>query len=147
MIEYAEDDGIALDAELQAVVVSALEAALSHEGRVSDASVLVTTPGEIRRLNRTYRHIDAETDVLTFPAWEGEALLAPPDGYLGDVAICLARANEQAQSYGHSLRRELAFLAVHGALHLLGFDHSNPAGEETMCKKQEQILTKLGYPR
>lgn len=147
MIEYAEDGGVTLDAELQAVVVSALEAALTHERRAGDASVLITTPDEIRDLNRTYRHIDAETDVLTFPAWEGEALLAPPDGYLGDVAICLARANEQAQSYGHSLRRELAFLAVHGALHLIGYDHTNERDETVMQQKQDEILNEMGIFR
>ena len=147
MIEYAENDGVTLDAELQAVVVSALEAALTHERRAGDASVLITTPDGIRDLNRTYRHIDAETDVLTFPAWEGEALLAPPDGYLGDVAICLARANEQAQSYGHSLRRELAFLAVHGALHLIGYDHTNERDEAVMQQKQDEILNEMGIFR
>ncbi len=147
MIEYAEDDGVALGAELQEVVVSALEAALLHEGRTGDASVLVTTPDRIRDLNRTYRRIDAETDVLTFPAWEGEALLAPPDGYLGDVAICLARADEQAKRYGHSLRRELAFLAVHGALHLLGYDHMNEQDEAVMRQKQNEILNEMGICR
>ena len=147
MIEYAEDDDIVLDADLRAVVISALEAALAHEGRSGDASVLITTPDGIRSLNRTYRHIDAETDVLTFPAWEGEALLAPPDGYLGDVAICLSRAGEQAKSYGHTLRRELAFLAVHGALHLLGYDHMNERDEAVMQQKQDEILNEMGICR
>ncbi len=147
MIEYAEDDDMELDADLRAVVISALEAALAHEGRSGDASVLITTPDGIRSLNRTYRHIDAETDVLTFPAWEGEALLAPPDGYLGDVAICLSRAGEQAESYGHTLKRELAFLAVHGALHLLGYDHQNEPDEAVMIRKQNEILDEMGICR
>jgi probable rRNA maturation factor len=87
------------------------------------------------------------TDVLTFPAWEGDALLCPPDGYLGDIAICYERAVEQAEEYGHSLERELAFLAVHGALHLLEYDHMEPADEQRMMQKQEEILHTMGLSR
>ena len=87
------------------------------------------------------------TDVLTFPAWEGDAILCPPDGYLGDIAICFERAKEQAEEYGHSLERELAFLSVHGALHLLGYDHMQPEDEKKMFSKQDEILNELGYHR
>jgi probable rRNA maturation factor len=96
---------------------------------------LVTDAEEIQQLNASYRNIDRVTDVLTFPAWEGDAILCPPDGYLGDIAICYERAAEQAQEYGHSLERELAFLAVHGALHLLGYDHMKPE-DEPSCFQQ-----------
>jgi len=109
--------------------------------------VLITDAEEIQSLNRNYRKIDRVTDVLTFPAWEGEAILCPKDEYLGDIAICYERAQQQAQDYGHSLERELAFLAVHGALHLLGYDHMTPEDEKTMQKKQEEILTGLGLTR
>ena len=85
-------------------------------------------------------------DVLSFPALEGELLLAPP-GYLGDIAICYARAVEQAKEYGHSLERELAFLAVHGALHLMGYDHMTPDEENEMVRRQEEILNKMGVMR
>lgn len=124
-----------------------LERALVREGTKGDVCVLITDAEEILRLNTGYRNIDRVTDVLTFPAWEGDAILCPPDGYLGDIAICFERAEEQAQEYGHSLERELAFLAVHGALHLLGYDHMQPDDEKAMLARQEEILTELGYSR
>ena len=124
-----------------------VEAALSREGAGGDVCVLVTDEEEIQRLNAGYRYIDRVTDVLTFPAWEGDAILCPPDGYLGDIAICFERAQEQAEEYGHSLERELAFLAVHGALHLLGYDHMEPDDEKVMLARQDEILNELGYLR
>ena len=125
----------------------AAEASLLRGGAAGDVCVLVTDAEEIQRLNAAYRSIDRVTDVLTFPAWEGDAILCPPDGYLGDIAICYERAVEQAQEYGHSLERELAFLAVHGALHLLGYDHMEPQDEAAMLQKQDEILNELGYHR
>ena len=125
----------------------AVERALQSEGASGDVCVLVTDAEEIQRLNAGYRKIDRVTDVLSFPAWEGEAILCPPDGYLGDIAICLERAMDQAQEYGHPLSRELAFLAVHGSLHLLGYDHMTPEDESRMTARQETILTQLGVTR
>ena len=114
---------IDLQTELEQVPESALELirravtlALENGGVRGDVCVLITDAEEIQHLNRTYRKIDRVTDVLTFPAWEGEAILCPKDGYLGDIAICYERAVEQAEEYNHSLERELAFLAVHGSL-------------------------------
>ena len=124
-----------------------VERALSREGAGGDVCVLITDAEEIQSLNRTYRKIDRVTDVLTFPAWEGQAILCPKDEYLGDIAICYERALEQAEEYNHSLERELAFLAVHGALHLLGYDHMEPEDEKRMLAKQEEILNELGYLR
>ena len=86
------------------------------------------------------------TDVLTFPAWEGEDPLSA-DGYLGDIMICYDRAVEQAETYGHSLLRELSFLAVHGVLHLLGYDHMTEADERVMREKQTTILDGIGVTR
>jgi len=123
------------------------EAALESENAAGDVCVLVTDAEEIQQLNASYRNIDRVTDVLTFPAWEGDAILCPPDGYLGDIAICYERAADQAQEYGHSLERELAFLAVHGALHLLGYDHMKPEDEAVMFFKQNEILDRMGYTR
>ena len=73
-----------------------------------------------------------------------EAIAALPDGYLGDLAVCLSRAAEQAERYGHPLERELAFLAVHGTLHLLGFDHMTAPQEEQMRARQREIMKELG---
>ena len=142
MIEIFET-GITLPEGGRALLERAMSAALAHEGATGDVTILVTTPEEIQRMNREFRNIDRVTDVLTFPAWEGEAVMAPPDGYLGDVAICLERAREQAQDYGHSLERELGFLAVHGGLHLLGYDHITPEDEAVMFKKQDAILEEM----
>ena len=124
-----------------------VETALQKEGASGEVCVLVTDAEEIQRLNASYRNIDRVTDVLTFPAWEGDAILCPPDGYLGDIAICFERAEEQAAEYGHSLERELAFLSVHGALHLLGYDHMHSEDEKKMFSKQDEILDELGYHR
>ncbi|HRX58498.1 MAG TPA: rRNA maturation RNase YbeY [Eubacteriales bacterium] len=146
MIEVqTELDGIGGGA--RDLIMRAVSAALENGGAGGDVCVLITDAEEIQSLNRNYRKIDRVTDVLTFPAWEGEAILCPKDEYLGDIAICYERAQQQAQDYGHSLERELAFLAVHGALHLLGYDHMTPEDEKTMQKKQEEILTGLGLTR
>ena len=84
------DAGLALMEKLEpGWITSAMSAALAAEGRVGDVCVLLAGAQAIQALNSDFRGVDAVTDVLTFPAWEGEALLAPPDGYLGDVAICV----------------------------------------------------------
>ena len=140
-------DGVTVPDGIEAVVKSAVSAALIHEKRSGNVSVLVTTEEEIRKLNREFRHVDRVTDVLTFPAWEGDAIASPPDGYLGDIAICLKRAGEQAEEYGHPLEREMGFLAVHGALHLMGYDHMTPEDEEAMFGKQKEILEEMGLHR
>ena len=106
----------------------------------------INTPERIQTLNRDFRHVDAVTDVLTFPAWEGEISLSA-DGYLGDIMICYERAKEQAEAYGHSLERELSFLAVHGVLHLLGYDHMTEQDERVMREKQTAILDSIGVTR
>ena len=129
------------------LIRSAVSAALANGGVRGDVCVLITDAEEIQSLNRTYRKIDRVTDVLTFPAWEGEAILCPPDEYLGDIAICYERAVDQAEEYNHSLERELAFLAVHGSLHLMGYDHMTKEDEAAMFEKQEEVLVSLGLTR
>ena len=136
--------GAAATEEETELIRSAVQNTLRSEGRGGDVTVLLTTEEEIRSLNARFRSIDRVTDVLTFPAWEGEALIAPPDGYLGDIAICMKRAAEQAEVYGHPLARELAFLAVHGGLHLLGYDHMQEDEERIMRQKQTEILKEMG---
>lgn len=136
-----------LPATSMELIRRAVEAALASEHAAGDVCVLVTDAEEIQGLNASYRNIDCVTDVLTFPAWEGDAIACPPDGYLGDIAVCLERAQEQAEEYGHSLERELAFLAVHGSLHLLGYDHMEPKDEQEMFAKQTEILNAMGITR
>ena len=139
-------DTVALNEDERTSMERAALAALASEGRDGDLTILVDTPDRIQTLNREFRNVDAVTDVLTFPAWEGEISLSA-DGYLGDIMICYERAKEQAISYGHSLKRELSFLAVHGVLHLLGYDHMTEADERMMREKQTAILDSIGVTR
>ena len=139
-------DTVALSEEERTSIVHAAEAALFCEGRDGDLTILIDTPERIQTLNRDFRHVDRVTDVLTFPAWEGEISLSA-DGYLGDIMICYDRAKEQAEEYGHSLLRELSFLAVHGVLHLLGYDHMTEDDERVMREKQTAILVGIGVTR
>ncbi len=113
---------------------------------------------EIQALNRTYRNIDRVTDVLSFPALSlsaGEEIkqenypLEIEDGklLLGSVAICKKRAREQAEEYGHSVRRELFYLAVHGILHCLGYDHETDEEKKVMREREESVMNALLLPR
>jgi len=109
------------------------------------AEVGLTLVGEkkIQQLNRDYRGINAPTDVLSFPMQEqgeDQTGLEEPE-LLGDVVICIPRAKEQAGEFGHSFRRELLYLAVHGLLHLLGYDHENEADRQEMRREEETFLS------
>lgn len=131
------------------VVRRAVEAALEAEGEeAAEVSVLLGDDATVQALNRDYRGIDRPTDVLSFAQREGEDL---PGGevspVLGDIVISLDRARAQAGEYGHSLERELGFLAVHGVLHLLGWDHADPEAEARMMARTEAILAPLGLSR
>ncbi|MFA6730926.1 MAG: rRNA maturation RNase YbeY [Eubacteriales bacterium] len=111
-----------------------------------EVNVTVCGNDHIRALNAEYRGIDRETDVLSFPMGDFDLPAGPR--MLGDIVISLDKAVSQSREYGHSLRRELCFLCVHAALHLLGFDHEEGEGSEReMEEKQEEILTKLGINR
>lgn len=100
----------------------------------------------IQKLNKTYRNIDRVTDVISF-ALEDNLDIKMEQRLLGDIYICLDKALEQALEYNHSNNREISFLAVHGLLHLLGYDHIEKADEEKMFKRQEEVLTNYGIVR
>lgn len=113
---------------------------------------------EIKELNNEQRNIDRVTDVLSFPYLDeirGEVLTSAhfgnereEDGFLlGSICICMQRAKEQAIEYGHSLEREVCYLALHGILHCFGYDHIEKADEEQMTSLAEQIMTKLNLKR
>lgn len=129
--------------------------AAKEEGITDKACELVVTfvtNKEIQQINQMYRSKNVPTDVISFPMetlGEGETEIIGGDmpRVLGDIVISLERAKEQAKEYGHSLNRELGFLAVHGFLHLLGYDHLNPSEEERMFKRQEDILQSYGLKR
>lgn len=127
---------------LRAVV----EAVLHAEGRSGQVTLVVTDDEGIRELNRDFLNRDITTDVLAFSAQEdGGAFVAAPESgdYLGDVIVSYPRAVAQADEYGHSPERELCLLAVHGTLHLLGYDHVGDEEKAAMWAKQEAILSRL----
>ncbi|MBQ6022361.1 MAG: rRNA maturation RNase YbeY [Clostridia bacterium] len=117
----------------------------------AEISIRFVDNGMIRELNKTYRDIDKETDVLSFPLGENGVYDVNPETgayVLGDIVISVQKAMEQADEYGHSLEREIAFLAVHSMLHLLGYDHVNGGLEAVrMREKEEEVLTQLGLKR
>ena len=117
----------------------------------AEISVKFVDNVEIHRLNLEYRNIDKETDVLSFPLGEnGEYDTNFDTGakMLGDIVISMEKAFEQAELYGHTLQREIAFLTVHSMLHLLGYDHENGGIELVhMREKEETVLTQLGLKR
>lgn len=125
-------------------------------------NVLLTDNERIREFNRTYRQIDKETDVLSFPnigfdtpgdfspAEEAQADCFDPDSgelILGDIIVSVDKVEEQAESYGHSQMREFAFLIAHSMYHLCGYDHMEPGEASLMEKKQEEALKKLKITR
>lgn len=121
----------------------------------AEISLTFTDNEGISEINRDYRDIDRPTDVLSFPMLEfgdeeEDAEFETEDGLvmLGDIVISIERAREQAEEFGHSLRRELAFLVAHSMLHLLGYDHVDDAvGEKMMIEKQDMALNVLGITR
>lgn len=149
---------------MEELVTVLLEAVLSEEKCPYEAQVnlLVTDNEGIREYNRRFRRIDSPTDVLSFPMLSFENIsdfsivegrtaeyFDPESGelVLGDIIISADRVKEQALEFGHSQKREFAFLTVHSLLHLCGYDHGNEDEAHVMEEKQEKILEKLGITR
>ena len=110
-----------------------------------EVSMTFTDNEGIRELNRVHRDIDRATDVLSFPMFDFEDESEELEGALGDIVISLERAQEQAETFGHSFEREVAFLCVHSMLHLLGYDHELGEKEDMdMRRRQSEIMTRLG---
>ncbi len=158
------ETGVKYPFDVEATVETVAQAVLKAEGCPYEVqvNVLLTDNPGIRELNRQYRRIDKETDVLSFPNLEYELpgrfeiprqqeadCFDPYSGelILGDIILSVDRIAVQAEQYGHSLRRELAFLVAHSMLHLCGYDHMEPEEAAVMEQKQEQILTQLGITR
>ncbi|MFC7440618.1 rRNA maturation RNase YbeY [Laceyella putida] len=116
-----------------------------------EVSVTIVDNEQIHHMNKEYRKVDRPTDVLSFPLWEPDEEWVIEEEEervpLGDIVISLPKAREQAREYGHSIEREVGFLAVHGFLHLLGYDHETKEEEEEMFAKQEAILNLVGLHR
>ena len=110
--------------------------------------IIIVDNDYIHNLNKNYRNIDRETDVITFALEDDEQVINGSDErILGDIYISLEKAKSQAVEYGHSFLRELSFLAVHGFYHLLGYDHMNEEEEKVMFAKQEEVLREYGITR
>lgn len=152
---------IFFDSDLPAEGVDRLSAALENiaEGDDLSAELLLVSEEEIRELNARERGVDRVTDVLSFPSMDGikgKPVLADEHGecideegriYLGGIVICEKRAREQAAEYGHSFERELWYLAVHGVLHCLGYDHETEEEKREMRAKEEEVMAKLDLTR
>ena len=116
----------------------------------AEVSITLTNNAYIHELNKKYRQIDRPTDVLSFALNESdepEVEDGPEINVLGDIIISVERAEEQAAEYGHSVRREMAFLTVHGMLHLLGYDHMEEADRLEMEREQKYVMDQLGIAR
>jgi len=116
----------------------------------AEVSLMLVDDQRIHSLNIEYRGVDRPTDVLSF-ALQEESEEEPDSDYeddmLGDIVISAERAREQAEEYGHSFEREIVYLAVHGTLHLLGYDHEEEKDKQEMRSKEEEVMARLGLER
>ncbi|MCY7985465.1 rRNA maturation RNase YbeY [Bacillus inaquosorum] len=153
LIDIVDETG-SVSEEMLKEVENLLQFAAEREGVQDQAEVSVTivTNEDIQQINKDYRGKDAPTDVISFALeeeGEGEVEIVgaemPP--VLGDIIISADRTREQAEEYNHSFKRELGFLAVHGFLHLLGYDHMTKEEEEEMFTKQKELLDAYGLKR
>ncbi len=165
MTFYVENEAdLSLGLDYQAIFEEVAKEVLSQENCPYEAEISLTlvNPEEIKSANKEFRGIDKVTDVLSFPLIEYETpadfsnveedfsdCFNPESGelMLGDIMICCERAKEQAEEYGHSIKREFAFLIAHSMLHLLGFDHMEEDEAKIMESKQAKALDNLGISR
>lgn len=154
-----EQDKLEYTPELDKIIQTAVSTTLDVIGGADtdfEVSILITDNEGIRAINKEYRDIDSATDVLSFPILEFDedgVMIEESGDYdgdlllLGDIVISLERAKAQSEEYGHSLEREVGFLAVHSTLHLLGFDHMEEPYTSVMRKREEEILAKMNLTR
>ena len=148
-----EQETVKIPTGVRLLVRRCCNAVLTFEDFNEPAEISVTFVDDerIHELNREYRNVDRSTDVLSFPLGENGVYDKNPENgacLLGDIVISVETAVRQAETYGHSLQREIGFLTVHSMLHLLGYDHVNGGIEEVrMREKEERVLTELGLKR
>ena len=141
------------NSKYEKTIKKVVEKCFEEEG-ISDSklclTVTLTNPENIRKINKEYRKIDKETDVLSFPMFEKQELdemIAKKqfehEDVLGDIIISIARFEEQAKEYGHSFERELSYMVVHGFYHVMGYDHIKEEDKVKMRPKEEKILNDL----
>lgn len=150
-IIFENDTDFDFNDEYKAIVSSVAKKALKIENFIDDVEIsfTLTNNNRIREINSKFRGIDKVTDVLSFPLLSFPCDIKEENHVLpiGDIMICIERARLQAKEYGHSLKREIAFLSAHSMLHLLGYDHNSEEEEKIMFDKQDEILSDLGYTR
>ncbi len=139
--------------EYEATIKKVVEKCFEEEGISASKlclTITLTTPENIKKINKEYRNIDKETDVLSFPMFEKQELdeiIANKkfeyEDVLGDIVISIARVEEQAKEYGHSFERELSYMVVHGFYHVMGYDHIKEEDKQKMRPKEEKILNAL----
>lgn len=117
-------------------------------------SITLTTPEHIHEINKQFRNVDKETDVLSFPMFEKEEIDEKiknqdfeHEDVLGDIVISIEKVKGQAEEYGHSFEREFSYMIVHGFYHLMGYDHIKEEDKAIMRPKEENVLSKLGIRR
>ena len=144
-----DQEKIEISAELEGLLNKAMNlvARLENLSENTEVDITIVTDEEIHVLNRDYRGVDRATDVLSFALDEGddepEILGDEAEHLLGDIIISAEKANEQAEEFGHGLNREIVYLAVHGMLHLLGYDHLVEDEKIVMRKREEEILREI----
>ena len=139
--------------EYEATIKKVVEKCFEEEGVSASKlclTIRLTTPENIKKINKEYRNIDKETDVLSFPMFEKQELdeiiakrKFEHEDVLGDIVISIARVEEQAKEYGHSFERELSYMVVHGFYHVMGYDHIKEEDKQKMRPKEEKILNAL----
>ena len=150
-------DGIDEKEEYKNVIEKVLSQCFKEE-KLEDSklcvTVTLTTPKTIQEINKQYRNIDRATDVLSFPMFEKDELDKKiqendfeNEDILGDIVVSVEKVKEQAVEYGHSFKRELSYMIVHGFYHLMGYDHIEEDDKKIMRKKEETILEKLCISR
>ena len=148
-ILYSEEN--ILNEDMIESLQKAAELCVEKEGlnaENAEISLTFVSKEEIRELNSMYRGIDNHTDVLSFPLIEDFDEIEEDDEYmLGDVVICLEKAREQAEEFGHSEAREIVYLFVHSVCHLLGFDHMEEDEKQDMRAREEDVMTLLDLER
>ncbi|OPY57769.1 MAG: Endoribonuclease YbeY [Pelotomaculum sp. PtaU1.Bin035] len=141
---------VAVDDNLTGFLSLVTQEVIKNGGYGDEAEVSLVLVNDIymHDLNLQYRGVDSSTDVLSFAMLEGESLQVDEEEViLGDVVISLQSAERQANEYGHSFRREVAYLTIHGVLHLLGYDHQEEKGRRSMRQKEEELLARLNITR
>jgi probable rRNA maturation factor len=153
MIDFIDETNEVSESDIKTIEQLLHFAAKKQEvDEESEVSITFVTNDRIQEINKEYRQKDYATDVISFAMeemGEGEMELLGVDmpRVLGDIIISTAKANEQAEEYGHSYLRELGFLTVHGFLHLLGYDHETEEDEKVMFARQREILDEFGLQR